>query len=242
MGGVCVREREASQIGTSAHLKVRGLYPPGPWRDDLHAYEPTGAVPHLSTVLHHLPLLLNFAYAHPAPEVDPTAAADDCHPGSNPGSRRRSSSGNGGGHGGGKSKGVGGSSKGGGGPKAGHLVTIEFTGLGDPGTLLEALTLEEYITFEKHNMEHKAILLDRLSREKGYLVKMIAVRQSATGRACRALSAACVSLRACVCACLSLRARAGLGPRHGGPWLQARGQQRGDGHDVGPQNDAGRLP
>ena len=30
--------------------------------------------------------------------------------------------------------------------------------------------------FEKHNMEHKAILMDRLSRERGYLVKMIAVR------------------------------------------------------------------
>ena len=33
-----------------------------------------------------------------------------------------------------------------------------------------------YIEFEKHNMEHKALLMDRLSRERGYLVKMIAVR------------------------------------------------------------------
>jgi len=65
---------------------------------------------------------------------------------------------------------------GGGRPKAGHIVTVEHTGLGDPSALLDALSLDQYIEFEKHNMEHKAILMDRLSHERGYLVKMITVR------------------------------------------------------------------
>lgn len=152
---------------------------PGPWCDDLHAYEAApSAVPHLQAVLRHLPLLLNFAYAHPPTaggahaSHHPTGGQSPGHPGL-PGHRSSSSNGSDGSsdH---SSSSHGGSGSGGG-PKAGHLVTIEFTGLGDPGALLEALTLDEYSTFEKHNMEHKAILLDRLSREKGYLVKMIAV-------------------------------------------------------------------
>lgn len=61
----------------------------------------------------------------------------------------------------------------------GHLITIEHTGLGDPVTLLEKLSLDDYLIFAKHNMEHKATLLDRLSRERGYLVKMVAVRDMA---------------------------------------------------------------
>jgi hypothetical protein len=62
------------------------------------------------------------------------------------------------------------------GKRAGHLVTVEYTGLSDPSALLDSLTLDQYIEFEKHNMEHKAILLDRISRERGYLVKMISMR------------------------------------------------------------------
>jgi hypothetical protein len=144
-------------------LCLRLLFSPfsnaGPWNDDLHAYEASGAVPHMQEVLRHMPLLLNFAYASPS--------NDSTH---NSSTNNGSSSG-----GGGSSKSAAGSSS----PKSGHLVTIEFTGIGDPGAMLDALSLEEYITFEKHNMEHKAILLDRLSREKGYLVKMIAVRDMA---------------------------------------------------------------
>jgi hypothetical protein len=60
--------------------------------------------------------------------------------------------------------------------RGGHIVTLEMTGQGDPGALLSELPLEDYIDFEKQNMEHKAILLDRRSRELGYLVKLIAIR------------------------------------------------------------------
>ncbi len=55
-------------------------------------------------------------------------------------------------------------------------MTLEHTGIGDPGALLGALSLDDYLGFEKHNMEHKSMLLDRLSRERGYLVKIVAVR------------------------------------------------------------------
>ena len=63
--------------------------------------------------------------------------------------------------------------------QAGHLVVLECPGRSDPATLLSALSLEEYLLFEKHNMEHKSVLLDRLSRERGYLVKIISVRDMA---------------------------------------------------------------
>jgi len=161
-------------VSVSTHSPNRA----GPWNDDLHAYEASGAVPHMREVLGHLPLLLNFAYA--SPPHDPmdsngsssTATAGDSSSGSNgngQSSRKSKSSSNSSGSGSDTTRS----------PKSGHLVTIEFTGIGDPGTMLDALTLDEYITFEKHNMEHKAILLDRLSREKGCLVKMIAVRDMA---------------------------------------------------------------
>ena len=63
--------------------------------------------------------------------------------------------------------------------QAGHLVVLECPGRSDPAALLAALTLDDYLTFEKHNMEHKSVLLDRLSRERGYLVKIVSVRDMA---------------------------------------------------------------
>ena len=106
------------------------------WRDDLHSYLES-LLPHITLILDHLLLQLNFSFTCPGSDREDEVV------------------------------------------EGGHLVTIEHTGLGDPVALLEKLSLDDYLIFAKHNMEHKATLLDRLSRERGHLVKMVAVRDMA---------------------------------------------------------------
>ena len=151
------------------------------WNDDIHAYSDE-IIPHMSTVLRHYPMCLNFSYKYATEErIEDEKQTNETRKGAGAvasaaaeaeGSDMASS---------GDDDREGDVSLSGDDAQQanGHLLVIEFTGKSNPKALLSALTLEQYIEFELHNMEHKSVLLDRLSRERGYLVKIISVRDMA---------------------------------------------------------------